>query len=240
MICRLLVALALVAAVLSAGQPVSAEVGELKAQTAQPSTVLVEDVDFWYRLDSDTKFLDLRSEWESGHKGNITLEELADLAWDAYNQSDVEDRLEIWREQGGPDPLVFAPKIHVRNNTNRAWLNVKLKVVIRAKIGELLADPELFLTDYDHLSATAAWENLYVEDLTIDVLAPGEEALVAATPFQLYDFLSIYKNRWPEYVEVEARLTEFADPETGVKARALQMIPDHFIVPVESRRRLTQ
>ncbi len=220
---------------------------ELKAQAVAPNSVLIEDIQFFYKLDADTRFLEKRAKWEAETKGRVKIDlgHLEQMAYAAYFEADVEKPFSIWREQGGPNPLVFRPKIHLRNNTDQAWLNVTLQVIWRAKIGDLLADPELLLTDYDNLSETARWENLFVEEIKVDVLSPGEDKRVELSPFQLFYFLSLYKNKWPEYLELEARLLQSEGQTFGTLpehhyVQALPMIPDHFVVPIHNKRRLTQ
>ncbi len=220
---------------------------ELQAHSVAPNSVLLEGIQFFYKLDSDTRFLERRSQWEQKSKGliKISLQALEEMAYKAYDEASAEKPFDIWREQGGPNPLVFRPKIHVRNNTDQAWLNVKIEVIWRAKIGDLLADPELLLTDYDNLSDTAKWENLFIENINVDVLSPGEDKLVELSPFQLFFFLSLYKNKWPEFLELEANLQSADGQSFGTlpehqAIQALPMIPDHFVVPIHNKRRLSQ
>ncbi len=226
-------------------EPLASKDKEMKAQTVAPNSVLIEGIQFFYKLDAGTRFLEKRTQWETESKGRIkiALEDLEAMAYKAYQEASVEHPFDVWREQGGPNPLVFRPKLHLRNNTDQAWLNVKIQVIWRGKIGDLLADPELLLTDYDNLSATAQWENLFVEELNIDVLTPGQDKLIEISPFQLFSFLSLYKNKWPEYLEVEAHLKS-ADGQTfgtlpqHQYIQALPMIPDHFVVPTHNKRHL--
>lgn len=196
-----------------------------RAATGQP--VKAESIGFFYKMDAHARYLDLKTKWQSGHRGELSIEQASELATEAYEKSSVESPFEKWLFHGGPSPYLFKGKLHIYNTTSAALLQVPLAVTIRAKVGELRVDPTIQMTDFEHLNATARWETVSQENLSVDALAPGEDMLVDVMRFHLLKFLKEHPNQWPTRLEVVV-----TSPQLGTHRQQLELVPDHFVVPV--------
>lgn len=187
----------------------------------------VESLGFFYKLDEQARYLDLKTKWQTEHRVDLSLDKASELAKEAYGKAGVESPFEQWRYQGGPAPHVFSSKMHLYNAGKNAMLNIPLQVVVRAKVGELRVSPDIQMTDYDHLEQTARWETVSQKTVKIAALAPGEDQLVEVMNFQLMDFLAKHPNQWPSQVEVSV-----SAPGIATTRKLLPLVPDHFVVPV--------
>jgi hypothetical protein len=197
-----------------------------KAASMQPA-IQVQSLDFYYKQDEKARYLELKNQWQSEHRGEIPLRNAAELATQAYAQADTEAPLERWRYQGGPSPEVFNSKIHLFNSSKQALLHIPLRITLRARVGELRINPQTELTDYTHLANTAHWQTIAVETKSIPALAPGEDLQVANTTFQLLDFLGKHPGHWPAQLEIEVKV-----PQLGANRKTISLTPDHFVVPI--------
>lgn len=198
-----------------------------RAATGQHGAVKASSLDFYYKTDAKARFLDLKNQWQSKHRGEISLNQADEMAQEAYSQASVETPFSQWLFHGGPDPRVFTGKLHLYNSSTKALLNVPLSVTLRAKVGELRVNPEIQMTDYDHLDDTARWEDVSSKTITIPALAPGEDMLVEVARFRLLDFLARHPNQWPSQVMVQVNA-----PQMGSTRKIITLVPDHFVVPV--------
>lgn len=210
--------------------------------TAEAATpVQLEEVRFYYRMDSDARYTVLKVQWQNAHNEPYTEAIGERLSLRAFNNASIEKSFEVWRQQGGPHPLVFFVKAYLRNPTQTAILNQAVQVTVKAKTGPLRVDPQVLMTDYNYLKRTAQWETLLTQVVNVPVLAPGEEILVPITKFQLMRFLRLHPNSWPESIQVEAVLQESsASPaakngknaaKNPRKSATLELLPDHFMLP---------
>ena len=191
----------------------------------------VEKILFYHKSDAETRYIAKRAAWQSENRGAIALEDAEPLALEAYEEASLEKPLELWRRHGGAHPQVITAKAYLQNPTDKALLDLKLQVTVRAKRGELRVDPQLLLTDYDHLNRTGTWEQILQYTQTIPVLAPGEEILAPILQFQLLRYLRFHPNQWPESLQVEVVLLNTKPSQK--KLATLRLIPDHFVLPTE-------
>jgi len=205
--------------------------------TAWAAPVL-EEVQFYYRMDAEARYYVLRSAWQQEHSGAFTVEAAEKLALQAFDAASVEKKLKAWRERGGPRPPIFYAKAYVRNPSKEAVLNTHLRVETRVHSGELRVDPQVLMTDYRYLRQTAQWHSVSEETVSIPVLAPGEETLVKVAWFEVFRFLRKQPDLWPWQVEVTVSLLPEGSEKAG-KPKAtletqrvrLRLIPDHFLLP---------
>lgn len=197
-----------------------------RAATAH-NPVKVEDISFYYKLDEKARFLDLKTRWQSEHRGELPITKATDIATEAYNIAATESPFETWRYHGGPAPNVFTGKAHIYNKGRTALLNVPVTVLVRAKVGELRVNPAIQMTDFDYLEESAHWETLSRETITIPALAPGEDMLLPVLKFRLLEFMVRHPNRWPVQLELK-----MSSPMMGTAYKSLSLVPDHFVVPV--------
>lgn len=197
-----------------------------KAATA-PTPLQVQALDFYYKQDEKVRYLDLKQQWQTAHRGELPVTKAAELADQAYSQATIESPLEEWNYQGGPSPQVLSGQIHLYNTSQQALLNVPLTVSLRAQVGELRVNPLLQMTDYKHLEASAQWQSLSNSRISIPVIAPGEDMLVDVARFQLLQFLAKHPSQWPARLEIEVKA-----PHMATSRKTLTLIPDHFVVPV--------
>ncbi|MBK8189476.1 MAG: hypothetical protein IPK79_03410 [Vampirovibrionales bacterium] len=211
------------------------------ARQAAPAaaSVSIATVGFVMKEDAETAFLDKLQTWRLHARAPAPLAIQEELAAAADAQSSVDVPLSIWRAQGGPHPWRFRAQAHLVNASERAWLNVRVEFRWSGQIGDLLADPDLLLTDYDYLAATARWRVIRTETVTLAALAPQEDALATSQPFSVFGFLQDYPNQWPRAMRVQARILRPAGSGGGQSAQ-IELIPDHFILPESTGRRLVR
>ncbi len=197
-----------------------------RAATSSPP-IKVESIGFYYKMDANARYLDLKTQWQATHRGELKLEEAASLAEEAFQKASVESPFDKWLYHGGPSPQVFKSKLHIYNTSKNALLDIPLYVTIRAQVGELRVNPDIQMTDFDHLRATASWQILSEDTVKVAALAPGEDMLVDVMQFKLLDFLKNHPNQWPTRIEVLIN-----SPKLGTSRQSLELIPDHFVVPV--------
>ncbi len=207
--------------------------GRVQLEANDPQTygtprVQLENIQFYYKTDADVRYLNLKNLWQSTRRGEISTEKAAELSRQAYENAKVEKSFEKWLYHGEPSPVYFTARAHLYNNASVAALNTKMKVTIRAKMGDMLVNPQLMLTDFEHLEKTAHWITLSRETQTVPALSPGEDATVQVMAFSVLEFMKKHPGQWPTLLEVDVSL-----PEYGQRRKvALEMIPDHFLVPI--------
>lgn len=189
--------------------------------------VKVDNISFYYKLDEKARFLDLKTQWQSEHRGELPLGKAVEIATEAYNTAATESPFEMWRYHGGPAPNVFTSKAHIYNQSRTALLNVPVTVLVRAKVGELRVNPAIQMTDFEHLEDSAQWETISKETIMVPALAPGEDLLLPVLQFRLLEFLARHPNHWP--AQLELKLTS---PLIGTAYKSISLVPDHFVVPV--------
>ncbi len=189
--------------------------------------IQVAGADFYYRLDEKARFIELKNQWQSDHRGELPMQQAQAFSEKAYAQSSVEEVLKVWRYHGGPSPWVFCAKARLFNEGAVAFLNVPAHISYRAKVGELRVNSATQLTDFKHLQQSAKWQDMPGSHRTnIAVMAPGEDILLDLGPVHLLSFLGAHPNRWPTEIEVTVSSPRFAT----VRHR-LQLTPDHFLTP---------
>ncbi len=191
------------------------------------TTLKTASLDFYYKLDEKARYLDLKNQWQSKHRGEFSPRQAVELADEAYKKASVEAPFEKWLYHGAPAPRVFTGKLHLYNSSKQALLDVPLKVTLRAEVGDLRVDSVVQLTDYGHLSKTARWMTLSEQTVSIPAVAPGEDLQVEVMRFRLMEFLAAHPNRWPSQLEVQV-----SGPQVGTVKKSLSLAPDHFVVPV--------
>ena len=189
--------------------------------------IQVDSLDFFYKLDEHVRFLDLKTQWQSEHRGELPIAKADELAREAYDLAATESPFAIWRYHGGPAPQIFTGKAHIHNQGHNALLNVPVSVLVRAKVGELRVNPDIQMTDFDYLEDSARWETVSREVVRVPAIAPGEDMLLPVMKFRLLDFLARHPNRWPVQVEVK-----ISAPPMGTAYKTISLVPDHFVVPV--------
>jgi hypothetical protein len=189
--------------------------------------IQVAGTDFYYRLDEKARFIELKNQWQSEHRGELPIERAQIFSEMAYEQSSVDTVLQQWRYQGGPSPWVFSAKAHIFNNGDTAYLNVPVHITYRAKVGELRVNSATQLTDFKHLSQSAQWNSLPGSHQTsITSIAPGEDMLLDLGRVNLLAFLASHPNQWPAEIEVS-----ISSPRFNTVRHTLQLKPDHFLTP---------
>lgn len=200
-----------------------------KPGNKQPQNKLLEEVVFYYKVDEEARYVDLKNQYQNKHRGEIPLAEAENLAWQAYRKATVERPLEKWLYHGGASPNIFTGKAHLFNKTKNALLDVKLDITLRARVGKWLVNPDIQMTDFAYLVKTAQWRTLWQESRTVPVVAPGEEMLVRALGrFNILRFMRLNPNEWPMEMELTVRAPALNEQ---VKT-TLELVPDHFLVPV--------
>jgi hypothetical protein len=194
---------------------------------ASNAPIKVDNIGFYYKLDAKARYMDLKTRWQSDHRGELAATKASELALEADKAASVESAFDKWRYQGGPDPAIFAGKAHIYNAGHKALLNVPVYVTVRAKVGDLRVNPTIQMTDYDYLKDSARWELVSQSTVTIPAIAPGEDILLPLTQFNLLDFLAKHPNRWPVQLEVS-----MVSLSAGSSRKTISLIPDHFVVPV--------
>lgn len=197
-----------------------------KAATAR-GPIKVDSLDFFYKLDEHVRFLDLKTKWQTEHRGELPIGKAGELAREAYDQAATESPFSLWRYQGGPAPQIFTGKAHIHNQGRTALLNLPVSVQVRAKVGELRVSSDIQMTDYEYLEDSARWETVSTESITVPAIAPGEDILLPVMKFRLLEFLAKHPNRWPVQVEMK-----ISSPLMGTTYKTLALIPDHFVIPV--------
>ena len=185
-----------------------------------------QSLDFFYKEDARARFLDLKNNWQSAHRGEIPMSTAAEFATEAHAAASVEVPLKQWHAQGGPAPEVISSRLHLFNTTPRAFLNVPLRVSVQAKTGELRVNPAIQMTDYAHLRQTARWQTVLSETVPVAAIAPGEDLQVEVMTFHLLDYLKQHPGQWPSEMQVTVD-----SPLLGHQTQTLPMIPDHFVIP---------
>ncbi|MDX2085707.1 MAG: hypothetical protein SFZ03_10010 [Candidatus Melainabacteria bacterium] len=205
-----------------------------QASATLGTNVRLETVSFLYKADEMARYLDLKSAWQDQHPTvPPLLADLAELAMLAHQQAQQERPFTEWRQQGGPNPWVFQPVIHVRNTSNRtAQLDVNILVTVEVNLGEWKVDPRTLLTNYAHLKKTARWQAVQQQMIHLPVLAPSEEALARSQPVALLPILEKYPHQWPDQLRVQATLQTSGQSANGKQTQLLRLVPDHFVVPL--------
>jgi hypothetical protein len=196
----------------------------VKRSISLPLTVA--SLKFYYKQDENARFIDLKTKWQTEHKGAISLQKAADFADTADSQASVEAELSRWKAQGGPAPKVFGAKLHLYNNGKKAIVNIPLTITTKVNVGDLRVSPVTQLTDYEYLRQTSRWETVSTRTMQIPVVAPGEDQLIDVAKFRLLDFLGKHAGQWPESVQVSV-----SSPQFGIAERRIILLPDHFVVP---------
>lgn len=200
----------------------------LEVQAASGSALKVQSLDFYYKLDEAARYLELKNQWQSEHRGEIPIAKAKALAQEANLTSDMDTPFAYWRYHGGPSPLTFRAKAHIYSSgEQKAFLNAPFLVTVRVKVGNLRVIPDLQLTDYTTLQTSAHWETLSQCTIRVPAIAAGEDLLLPLMEFQLMDFLEKHPNQFP--IRVEVRLS---NPHLGVVTKSIPLTPDHFVVPV--------
>jgi len=187
----------------------------------------VQSIDLYYKLDAEARYIDLKNQWQSDHRGEIPIEKARELALEADHESDMDTPFTQWRNQGGPAPLVFSAKAHIYGTGQQALLNVPFTVTIRAKTGNLRVITDLQLTDFQTLRSTAHWLTISQRTIRVPAVAIGEDLLLPLMEFQMLDFQKRHPNQFPVALEVKV-----SSPALGTVTRTLPLLPDHFVVPV--------
>lgn len=209
------------------GSEIKAGVSTTRPAHINASDIKVAGTEFYYRLDEKARFIELKNQWQSLHRGELPIEQARLFAADAYAQASVEEVLNQWRYHGGPNPWVFTGKAHLYNEGEKAYLNVPVSVSYRAKMGDLRVNADLQMTDMKHLKQSARWENLPESRAqNIAAIAPGEDILLELGQIQLLSLLARHPNRWPVEIEVQIRSPRFA-----TVSKRIELIPDHFVTP---------
>lgn len=197
------------------------------SRSALQSAIKVADVGFYYKLDEKARYIDLKNQWQSKHRGEVSFAKACEFSRQAYAQASVEELLSQWRYHGGPNPWIFTGKSHLFNDGKQAYLNVPVQVSFRAKIGDLRVNPAIQMTDFSQLKNSAHWEKLPESHATrIVAIAPGEDILLELGAFNLLDFLAAHPNQWPTEIEVQISSPRF----TGSR-KVIPLTPDHFVMP---------
>lgn len=209
------------------GTEIKAGVSAVRPANVSARDIKVASTEFYYRLDEKARFIELKNQWQSQHRGELPIEQAQIFAQDAYAQASVEEVLNRWRYHGGPSPWVFTGKAHLFNEGEKAYLNVPVSVSFRAKVGDLRVNPALQMTDFKYLKQTARWENLPgSHSRTIAAIAPSEDILLDLGQVHLLAFLAAHPNRWP--TEIEVRISS---PQFATVSKTIELIPDHFVTP---------
>lgn len=204
-----------------------AGVSKTRPQQAVVSDIKVAGTEFYYRLDEKARFIQLKNQWQSDHRGELPLDQARAFSKTAYTQASVEEVLNQWRYHGGPSPWVFVGKAHLYNEGEKAYLNVPITVTYRAKVGDLRVNSALQMTDFNHLQRSAHWKNLPQSNRqTIPAIAPGEDILLELGQINLLEVLTDYPNRWPAEIEVQ-----ISSPMFTTVSKAIALTPDHFLTP---------
>lgn len=190
-----------------------------------PQSLKVASLQFYYKLDENARFLDLKTQWQTEHRGALSLQKAAEFAEIATKQASVEAELLHWRAQGGPSPKIFTAKLHLFNPGCKAILDIPLTITVKANVGELRVSPTTQLTDYGHLRRTAHWETISTHTLHIPVIAPEEDQLLEVAQFRLLEFMGTHSAQWPEAVRVTV-----SSPQLGIVEKQLSVLPDHFVI----------
>lgn len=198
-----------------------------KAAPKRQAALKVASLGFYYKQDENARYLDLKTQWQTEHKGLLSGQKASEFADTAYQQASVEAPFSQWRAQGGPAPKVFSAKLHLYSNTKAAVLNTPISVSVQANVGDLRVSPITQLTDYRYLQQTAHWETLETRQLSVPVIAPEEDQLLEVMQFRLLSFLNSHPNQWPTAVRIT-----ISSPRLGVAEKQISLLPDHFVVPV--------
>ena len=189
--------------------------------------IQVQDLQFFYKMDAEARYLDLKNEYQSTHRGEFQAAEAESLAIEAYQKASVDAPFARWLYHGGAAPNIFTGKLHLYNAANRAMLNVPYTVTVRIATGDLRVSSDLQMTDFAHLKATRRWQTLKNEAKVIPVFAPSEDMQLEVMSFNMLTFQKAHPNQWPTDVEITVR-----SPQFETTKRTLQVVPDHFVVPV--------
>ncbi|MBX2861724.1 MAG: hypothetical protein KTR14_10865 [Vampirovibrio sp.] len=203
------------------------------SSTSQPEKI--KPLAFYYKLDEDARFLALKAEQVNQSRGAFYPEVLEKLARKSYQQASIEEPFKVWRTMGGPHPWIFRPKVLLNNSSQVALLDISIQVTVSIKTGEWRVDPELLLTDYDHLEKTAQWKTLTTYQTDLPVLAPGEDKLFTLAEIELLPYIHAHPNQWPTHLKVSV-----SAPKTSLQVEeTLPLIPDHFLIPATAPKRKT-
>ncbi len=187
----------------------------------------VASADFYYRLDEKASFIALKNQWQSEHRGELSPDQAELFADQAYDKAGVEEVLTQWRYHGGPNPWVFSVKAHLFNEGKKAYLNVPVQVIVRAKMGDLRVNPAIQMTDWTYLQQSAHWVTISgPKAITVSAIAPGEDQLLPLGRINLLSLLSKHPNQWPVELELHLQSPRFA-PVT----QRISLKPDHFVTP---------
>lgn len=200
------------------------------AAPQKPMALQAQSLGFFYKQDAPIRYQGIKTRWKALHKDGMSLDTDAELNRLAYEQANVEAPLEEWRFQGGPSPGLFSSKLHLYNNGSDAMLNVPLKVVVRAYVGELQPDPVLKLTDYDRLENSARWEDVSTSTVDVPAVGPGSDKQVEVMRFELLPFLKQHGGKWPLKLDITV-----SAPNMAPSHQELTLIPDHFAIPSYKR-----
>lgn len=203
-------------------------VSQVASRAATGISVLrVANLSFFYKQDEQARFLDLKTQWQTERRGELSLSKAAEFAQQAYDKASVEAELPEWRYHGGPSPKVITAKVHLYNSSKKALLNTPISMTLKAEVGDLRVSPQTQMTDYQYLASTAQWQTVASKKIIIPAIAPEEDQQLSVMTFHLMDFLATHNNQWPRRLKVTLSSPSFKTTE-----KQLTLIPDHFIVPV--------
>jgi hypothetical protein len=198
----------------------------LSTGASNSSGLKAASLQFYYKLDGEARFIDLKTQWQTEHPGSLSFKKAAELAETATKQASVEAELPHWRAQGGPSPKIFTAKLHLYNTSPKPQVDIPLTITVKARVGELRVSPSTQLTSYDHLRRSAQWKTVSTRVLRVPVIAPEEDLQLEVAQFQLLPFLEKHPGQWPESIQVVV-----SAPALGVVEKQLSLLPDHFMVP---------
>lgn len=198
-------------------------------RSPNPNNKLIEEVVFYYKIDEETRYIDLKNKYQNRNRGEIPLQKAALLAQEAFLKASVEKQLDKWLFHGGASPNVFMAKAHLFNKSKSALLNTRLDITLRVREGEWLVNPEIQMTDFAHLVSSAKWRTLWHHTEVVPVVAPGEDLRVPVLGyFNVLRYLRFNSNAWPVEMELVVRAPALGEQAT----QRLELVPDHFLVPL--------
>ncbi|MEM0952148.1 MAG: hypothetical protein AAGI66_08420 [Cyanobacteria bacterium P01_H01_bin.74] len=186
----------------------------------------LNSLDFYYKKDAYTRFLDLKQKWQTRHQKALPYWVASQLSEQAYAKATIESPISIWQYDTANAPNILEGKAHVFNKTKQPLFNVALQVTLRAKAAQLAVTPETQMTDFDHLEATAEWQELSEKAFVIPVIAPDEDILLPLAKFSLMAFKQQFPDQWPLKVQVTVD-----SPALNYTEKTISLIPDYFVMP---------
>lgn len=118
-----------------------------------------------------------------------------------WQRSDYESAFETWHHPAGPAPLVFRPKLLVRNMSEKPQAYTR-HWKVTAVMGRWQTPRPTQLTDYVTLSASASPVVIKNETVTLAAVPPHTYALAALPLIRLGDLLTSHPNQWPTSLNV--------------------------------------